>query len=127
MKCQGKLTIFKAILFFEIFVVINFKRTSWYSGTACDWKRNETMGLCLSRMKANSAENREGKWNFSTLLRLSWYRCSNMRLYTRRSWVPFSLGEMKYLVYSNLALITIQTVALSSASQHAMPQEFGGN
>ena len=41
-----------------------------------------------------------------------------------RLWVQFPIGEMKYLIFS-FALVSRQSVALSSVTQHAMPLEFG--
>ena len=47
-----------------------------------------------------------------------------------RLWVRFQFEEIKYLIFSfhrsDVNLISRQSAAFCSASQHSMPREFGG-
>ena len=64
----------------------------------------------------------------SSIVTICWAGAKACERKRDRSWVQIPLEEMKYLLLSIFfPLVTRQSTALNSATQHVMPAEFIGN
>ena len=88
------------------------------------WRK---VGSWSALMRAQCFNTRFPGWNSEAITYIEANRGATRSVTVKNDWlwVRFPLEEMKYLYFHFFALVSRQSAALSSATQHAMPPEFG--